>query len=212
MITYGLLSIRRTAPSPRVIAKGEPFDMTILDEAAAVKNSGANRTKAILGKMLPKLGYLLPLSRHARAQPRRRTLPHPQGAAPQGAAHRATGTVMDQWQFEDTFCKVVRKRFGNGPDVRVIEGSKNLPELKRRLDGFMVRVRKEDVLKDLPPIRYDIVPLQVSDHRPASIDAGGPLRRRPAEVPLRLDRRGAHHENPQHSGSGQGRAGHRVHR
>jgi hypothetical protein len=28
------------------------------------------------------------------------------------------------------------------------------------MDGFMVRVRKSDVLKDLPAIRWDVVPVQ----------------------------------------------------
>jgi SWI/SNF-related matrix-associated actin-dependent regulator 1 of chromatin subfamily A len=30
------------------------------------------------------------------------------------------------------------------------------------MSGFMIRVRKEEVLKELPPVRYDIVPLQVT--------------------------------------------------
>jgi SWI/SNF-related matrix-associated actin-dependent regulator 1 of chromatin subfamily A len=42
----------------------------------------------------------------------------------------------------------------------VIEGSRNVPELKKRMEGFMRRVRKEEVLKDLPPIRWDVVPIQ----------------------------------------------------
>jgi SWI/SNF-related matrix-associated actin-dependent regulator 1 of chromatin subfamily A len=159
IITYGLLSIKES-PFVSLIAKRAPYDMTILDEAAAVKNPGANRTKAILGKMLPKLGYVLPLSgtpapNHAgELYPILRAL-HPK------AIEGAAGQPMLQWQFEDTFCRVVSKRFGGGRDIRVIEGSKNLPELRRRLDGFMLRVRKEDVLADLPPIRYDVVPIGV---------------------------------------------------
>jgi len=64
------------------------------------------------------------------------------------------------------FCIVTRKRFGTGRDVRVIEGSRNLPELKRRIAPFMLRVRKEDVLTSLPPVRYDIVPVDVAPLAP----------------------------------------------
>jgi SNF2 family DNA or RNA helicase len=76
------------------------------------------------------------------------------------ALRTESGQPMLQWQFEDQFCKVTLKRFGGGRDIRVVEGSKNLPELRKRLDGFMLRVRKEEVLKDLPPIRWDIVPVE----------------------------------------------------
>ena len=68
LITYGLLS-QKNSPYATVIANGKPWDMCVLDEAAAVKNSGANRTRAILIKMLPKLGYLLPLSGTPGTQP-----------------------------------------------------------------------------------------------------------------------------------------------
>jgi SNF2 family DNA or RNA helicase len=41
----------------------------------------------------------------------------------------------------------------------VIEGSRNVAELRRRMDGFMRRVKKAHVLKDLPPIRWDVIPV-----------------------------------------------------
>ena len=68
---------------------------------------------------------------------------------------------MLEYEFQEAFCRVVNKPFGpGGRAIRVIEGSKNLPELRKRMDGYMVRVRKEDVLKDLPAIRWDVVPVQ----------------------------------------------------
>jgi SWI/SNF-related matrix-associated actin-dependent regulator 1 of chromatin subfamily A len=160
LITYGLLSQKGSPYVDAVAMRTRPFDMTILDEAAAVKNTGANRTRAILGKMFSKLGYLLPLS--GTPAPNHAGELYPILRALHPSAIQAGRSVMTQWEFEDVFCRVVSKRFGGGPSVRVIEGSKNLPELRRRLEGFMVRVRKEDVLKDLPPIRYDVVPLAVS--------------------------------------------------
>jgi SWI/SNF-related matrix-associated actin-dependent regulator 1 of chromatin subfamily A len=158
LITYGLLS-QKDSPYANVIAKGEAFDLTILDEAAAVKNSSANRTKTILGKMLPKLGYVLPLS--GTPAPNHAGELYPVLKALWPKAINASGTPMTEYQFQDAFCRVVRKRFGGGPEVRVIEGSKNLSELRKRMDGFMVRIMKEDVLRELPAIRYDLVPLAV---------------------------------------------------
>jgi SWI/SNF-related matrix-associated actin-dependent regulator 1 of chromatin subfamily A len=49
-----------------------------------------------------------------------------------------------------------------GRPIRVVEGSKNLPELRAKLDGFMLRVKKEDVLTDLPPVRWDTVPVEIA--------------------------------------------------
>ena len=43
--------------------------------------------------------------------------------------------------------------------IRVIEGSKNLDKLRKLIAPFMMRVRKEDVFKDLPPILWDTVPV-----------------------------------------------------
>lgn len=160
IVTYGLLS-QRDSPYANIVAKGPTFDMTVLDEAAAVKNSGANRTKAILGRMLPKLGYLVPMSGTPAPNHAGELYPILKAVYPRALSRDMPGApAMTEWDFQETFCKVVNKRFGGGRDVRVIEGSKNLPELKKRLTGFMIRVRKQDVLKDLPPLRWDVVPVQ----------------------------------------------------
>lgn len=158
ILTYGLLSIKNS-PFVAAVAGGENFDGTILDEAAAVKNPGSNRTKAILGKMLQSLGYVLPLS--GTPAPNHAGELYPILKALWPRAITSGGKPMAQWEFENVFCKVTQKRFGTGPSVRVIEGSKNIPELKKRLDGFMVRIHKADVLKDLPPVRYDVVPIGI---------------------------------------------------
>ena len=159
VITYGLLSIRDSA-FVAMITKGAPFDMTILDEAAAVKNSGANRTRSILTKMLPKLGYLLPMSGTPAPNHAGELFPILRAIYPQALTlGGAPGRIMNEHEFQDHFCKVVNKSFGTAKQIRVIEGSKNLPELRQRMNGFMLRVKKEDVLKDLPPIRWDVVPV-----------------------------------------------------
>ena len=160
LITYGLLS-QKDSVYASLISKNPSFNMTILDEAAAVKNGGANRTRAILKKMLPKLGYLVPMSGTPAPNHAGELFPILQAIYPQALLKNGgTGAPMNQFEFEDTFCKVVHKRFGTGRDIRVIEGSKNLDDLRRRMSGFMMRVKKADVMKDLPPIRWDVVPVQ----------------------------------------------------
>jgi SWI/SNF-related matrix-associated actin-dependent regulator 1 of chromatin subfamily A len=159
VLTYGLVS-QSGSPYAAAVAMGSKYDVTILDEASALKNAGANRTKMIFGKMLPQLGYVVPLSGTPAPNHAGELFPVLKALFPK-ALIKNNGTYMSQFEFEECFCKVVQKRFGNSTPVRVIEGSKNLGALKERLKPFMLRVRKEDVLKDLPPVRYDIVPVAV---------------------------------------------------
>lgn len=162
VVTYGLIS-QQGSPCVEALLAGEPFDMTILDEAAALKNAGANRTKAIFGRLLSKLGYVLPLSGTPAPNHAGELYPVLRALYPQ-ALKTGGGQDLRQWEFEDLYCKVVMKRFGNGPAVRTIEGSRNIADLRSKLEGFMLRVRKEMVLSDLPAVRYDTVPLGV-DYR-----------------------------------------------
>ena len=161
VVTYGLIS-QNGSPFVDAIVKGSAFEMCVLDEAAAVKNPGSNRTRAILGKMLPKLGYVLPLSGTPAPNHAGELYPILKALYPK-ALINGGGKPLMQWEFEDRYCRVVLKKFNQGRQVRVIEGSRNLQELRGRIDGFMLRVRKEEVLKDLPPVRYDTVPIGV-DH------------------------------------------------
>ncbi len=168
ILTYGLIS-QKDSFFVKEVLRGVDFDMTVLDEAAALKNAGANRTKAIFGKMLPKLGYTLPMSGTPAPNHAGELYPVLKALYPEALMTSPTGSVMQQFQFENLFCKVASKRFGSGPMIRVIEGSKNLPELRKRISPFMLRIRKEEVLKDLPPVRYDVIPLGVDPQSAASL-------------------------------------------
>src|SRR4029077_12772042 len=75
----------------------------------------------------------------------------------------STGRLMSRAQYEDRFCRVAHKTFGGSRMIRVIEGSRNLDQLKTMIAPFMVRIRKEDVFKDLPAILWDHVPVPL-DH------------------------------------------------
>jgi SWI/SNF-related matrix-associated actin-dependent regulator 1 of chromatin subfamily A len=159
VLTYGQIS-KSGSTFAATVVKGLPFDVTILDEASALKNAGSNRTQMIFGKMLHNLGYAIPLSGTPAPNHAGELFPVLKALFP-AALVKDDGRLMTQFEFEESFCKVAQKRFGNGPSVRVIEGSKNLGALKQRLRPFMLRVRKDEVLKDLPPVRYDVVPIAV---------------------------------------------------
>lgn len=162
LITYGLLS-QKNSPFAAAVSVGKAWDMTVLDEAAYLKNSGANRTRAVLGKMLPKLGYVLPMSGTPAPNHAGELYTILKALYPQALKVGVIPRNMLEFEFQDAFCRVTQRTFGRGgPPIRVIEGSKNLPELRRRMDGFMRRVKKEDVMKDLPPIRWDVIPVQAT--------------------------------------------------
>jgi len=47
-------------------------------------------------------------------------------------------------------------------NVSIVSGYKNLPELRERLKTIMLRRKKEDVLKDLPPVTYQNIYIEFS--------------------------------------------------
>ena len=112
VLTYGLIS-KAGSPHVEAVLRGAPFDVTILDEAAALKNPGSNRTKAVLGRMLHKLGTVIPLS----------GTPAPNHAGElysilkalyPSALRDGSGKELTQWQFEDRYCKVRLETFRHG--------------------------------------------------------------------------------------------------
>lgn len=159
IVTYGLLSNSATwIPQKAIRAAGveRPYDMTVADEAHALKNPGANRTKAVLREILPVAGFFLPMS----------GTPAPNHAGELFTILKAVHPEfkgMNQFQYEDRYCKVVNKYFGKARPIRVIEGSKNLDDLRKKMGpGYMIRRWKKDVMKDLPPMRFDTVPVEPS--------------------------------------------------
>ena len=152
IVTHGLMS-QKPGPVADALAKIEPFDMTAIDEAQAFNAPANNRVNA-LRRAAPKLGDIVPLSgtpmkNHAGDLYTLLSICWPQGLK---GYNRAS--------YEERFCQVVHRRFSsNAPMVRVITGSKNLSVLKSMIAPFMVRVRKEEVFKDLPAILWDTVPV-----------------------------------------------------
>lgn len=174
IVTHGLLS-QRNGPVAETLALGPRFEMTAIDEAHAFNATASLRVKALI-RAAPKLGDITPLSgtpmrNHAGDLFTLLSICWPAGLQTHSKA------CMTRYDFEEIFCRVVMKNFGSPHLVRVIEGSKNLPQLKAMIAPFMVRVRKADVMKDLPPILWDQipVPLDPSLMAPADLDRLGRL-------------------------------------
>jgi SNF2 family DNA or RNA helicase len=156
IVSHGLMSQRDGAVA-KALDTGKPFDMTAIDEAHGFNAADTNRVKA-LRKAASRLGHIVPLSgtpmrNHAGDLYTLVSICWPQGL------NQPSGRTMSRTEFEDQFCRVNYRAFGGRGLTRVIEGSKNLEQLKALLKPFMMRVRKEDVFKDLPAILWDQVPV-----------------------------------------------------
>lgn len=170
VVTHGMFS-QRDGNVIGGFAFCRPFDLTAIDEAHAFNAADTLRVKA-LTRAQAKLGLVVPLSgtpirNHAGDIYNMLRLCYPEGL-------ESGGEVMHRFAFEAMFCRVADRVF-NHHRVRVIEGSKNLAMLRTRLAPFMVRVRKGDVLKDLPPILWDQVPVPLLDTDPLAGSRGAEL-------------------------------------
>jgi SWI/SNF-related matrix-associated actin-dependent regulator 1 of chromatin subfamily A len=135
----------------------------ILDEAHYLKNSGAKRTRAVYGARADSKGALF--RRAVRTLPMTGT---PIMNSPQDlwthysrlfpTALSTNGKPVSQAQWVDRFCLLRRTGFGEQ-----IVGGKNLDELAALLRPYVDRVRKVDVLKDLPALTVDHAALQGDD-------------------------------------------------
>jgi SNF2 family DNA or RNA helicase len=150
IVSHGLMS-QTNGPIPAALILGTPFDMTAIDEAHAYNAVDTNRVNA-LRRAAPKLGDITPLSgtpmrNHAGDLYTLLSICWPQGMK------------MTRADYEERFCKVSHKYFGQSRPIRVVEGSKNLDQLKTLIAPFFMRVRKEDIFQDLPPILWDQIPI-----------------------------------------------------
>jgi SWI/SNF-related matrix-associated actin-dependent regulator 1 of chromatin subfamily A len=166
IISYSKLSASKTSGYDytlglRKYLLSQPFDMSILDEVHYLKTPKSIRTQAVLKTLKPQLGWCLPMS----------GTPTPNHAGElysvlasvfPDTIRKPDGSVMKPYEFEGRYCRVVGKWF-HGRQVRVIEGSQNLDELRAKLAPIMVRRRKVDVLKDLPEMSFDTYPVSAPE-------------------------------------------------
>jgi SNF2 family DNA or RNA helicase len=155
IVSHGLMSV--LGGVAEALAVGPAFDMTAIDEAHAFNAADTNRVKA-LRRAASRLGFVVPLSGTPMKNHAGDLYTLLSICWPEGLKH-PSGALMNRYDFEERFCKVTHRSFGGRHMVRVIEGSKNLDTLKAMIAPFMMRVRKEDVFKDLPAIIWDTVPV-----------------------------------------------------
>jgi SWI/SNF-related matrix-associated actin-dependent regulator of chromatin subfamily A-like protein 1 len=164
IVTYGLLS--RSISLVDWIKAAAPMDMSILDEAHALKNAKALRTRAVLAELKPNLGLAHPMSATPTPNHAGELWPILRTLRPDLIVNGAR-RPMSQAEFEDRYCKIkqirVKTRTGDDRLQRVIVGSKNVDELRTRLQGFFIRETKANVLKELPPLDFVTVPIPISE-------------------------------------------------
>ena len=141
------------------------WDLAILDEGHCYKNPRARRSKAVYG-LSPQLNKPAIVRSAARCWAMTGTpMPnHPAelwtslaGLDPRRLCDEGSRRPMNWHQFRQRFCELKPSAYGDGwKEV----GSKNVVELKQRLQGFALRRRKKDHL-DLPPMRWGTVALTV---------------------------------------------------
>lgn len=139
------------------------WDVLIADEAHMLKNHKAKRTQAVFGPRCDGLGGLVeraervflltgtPAPNHpAELWPMLRT------CAPEliyGVNHQP----LSYWSFVRKYCKTRDNGFG----IQIV-GGRNLEQLKARMSPFVLRRKKAEVLKELPPIRFDELAVQTT--------------------------------------------------
>src|SRR5690349_658411 len=139
------------------------WDLVICDEAHALKSNKSKRTSAVYGKLYgpvgdPRQGGIVSRAKRVwclTATPIPNHLgemwTHIRGLAPQLLPLGPTGRPLNYWQFVERYCDTKDTPFG----VRILGNKREaLPEVKAMLKRFVYRLRKVDVLPDLPPIRF----------------------------------------------------------
>lgn len=142
-------------------------DVLILDEAHYLKNHKAKRTKAIFGDRCDGAGGLVSRAKHVFLLTGTPTPNHPAELWPmlravmptaispryyQGEGRPLGGRMkpLTYWQFVQKYCRTRDNGFG----IQIV-GGKNIPHLKEAIAPWVLRRKKEQVLADLPPIRFD---------------------------------------------------------
>jgi SNF2 family DNA or RNA helicase len=139
----------------------QKWDVLILDEAHAMKNPDAKKTRYIYGVHLDGRSGLVASAERVwllTGTPAPNHMgelwTHLHALAPDLILDPVLKVAMPEHIYRERYVQQQPTPYG----MRVT-GSKNLSELKTRLDKFMLRRRKKDVLQDLPPLDFTMLPL-----------------------------------------------------
>jgi SWI/SNF-related matrix-associated actin-dependent regulator of chromatin subfamily A-like protein 1 len=142
------------------------WDALIIDEAHYLKTLTSGRTKAVYGftaedglQRLPAIidcaDAVWLLSGTPMPNDPSELYPHLRALAPHLVTGERSGKIWSIFQFIAAFCETKNNGFGHK-----IVGARQEAKLHRKLEGFMLRRRKADVLKDLPPLRFGEVAVE----------------------------------------------------
>lgn len=161
LLSYSLLSQSKSGFDYTAAVRDIPtFDMSVLDEAHALKNPKSIRTRAVLITLKPVLGFVLPMSGTPMPNHQGELYPILHALFPR-VIRKLDGTLMRQSEFEETYCHVETRFFTPNRGTRVITGSKNIETLRALFRPYVIRRRKRDVLADLPAMSFDTYPVEV---------------------------------------------------
>jgi SNF2 family DNA or RNA helicase len=126
------------------VEDSKEFDLMILDEAHYLKNKDAKRTKAILGKT--------GLVRKARATWALTGTPAPNHPGELWPLLFTFGAIKSPYfNFVEEFCDVFESNYG----LQIVGAKRSsINKLKSILAPHLLRRRKEEVMKELPPIHF----------------------------------------------------------
>jgi SWI/SNF-related matrix-associated actin-dependent regulator 1 of chromatin subfamily A len=140
------------------------WDLLIVDEAHFLKSKGAKRTKAVYGARCDLKGKSLagkasrtwiltgtPAPNHTGE-----LWTHLRALYPE-AIPGVAGTPMGEIEFQSNYCALEETNWG----TRVV-GSKDMEKLRSKMDGFFLRRLKQNVLKDLPRVTIDTIPVSLA--------------------------------------------------
>lgn len=131
---------------------GVQWDLLILDESHYLKNPEAERTKAALGKngVVHRAKRVLPIS----------GTPSPNHAGELWVVMYTFGvTKLSYEAFLARYCEGYDADHGWKVTGNKVE---HLPELREKLEKILMRRKKSEVLKELPPMRFDEVLIEPS--------------------------------------------------
>lgn len=157
-------SIARMTPSERNVMLQKAFKVVILDEAHRVKSLTAKRTMMLYGHhatmrkaICANAKYVWCLSGTPAPNHAGELYTHLRALYP-SAILGLFNEPMTYPDFEKAFCTTKN----NGVFGRQVTGSRNIPELRRRMQKFFLPKRVENCV-DLPPLIIDTKALHVRD-------------------------------------------------
>jgi SWI/SNF-related matrix-associated actin-dependent regulator 1 of chromatin subfamily A len=152
VLGYPALS-EKDHPLRAAVLKHE-WDLLICDEAHWLKGP-SERTKAVYGKefnggpgsLVAQADRVWLLSGTPMPNHAGELYSHLRALQPQRLAHPHFHRPLTEYEWQDRFCNIRDSDYG-----RRIAGSRNIPVLKKLLEGWVLRRRKAEVLTELPSI------------------------------------------------------------